>query len=112
MKGQAGTVNALSGVDFAPIVESVFHLVLQGLAALMFNVFNVAAHDVVQQHRQRNEGVVGLTLGADVGGGGLVVQGVLSVRGHVVHTNGGHRNHGDAAQRQHLNVFAHVLGLT
>ena len=34
------------------------------------------------------------------------------MRGHVVHTNGGHRNHGDASQRQHLNVFAHVLGLT
>lgn len=47
-EGVGGHGNALSGVDFVPIVESVIHLVLQGLAALMFNEFDVAAHDVVQ----------------------------------------------------------------
>ena len=56
--------------------------------------------------------MVGLALGADVGGGRLVVQGVLGVRGHVVHANRGHRNHGNTAQRQHLDVLAHVLGLS
>ena len=77
-EGQVGTVMPCQA-SIRPAVEDVIHLVLQGLAALILNEFNVAAHDVVQQYRQRNEGVVGLALGADLGGGRLVVQGVLGV---------------------------------
>ncbi len=47
-EGAGGHSHALSGVDFAPAVEGIIHLVLQGFAALMFNVLDVAAHDVVQ----------------------------------------------------------------